>query len=178
MKKREARRRLSYYLGVGVQISWVALIGTAITGAYAQSPPDGCTIPVPDFYGKGIVQNALDAMFLGACDRHDQCYRNCIAPLGVGFTDAKNFCDGTLFVEMTGWCAGATVLQAVTDAGLDPEQFLPGCEAAVLTVYGFEQGPLGGPHSRMISARHASSSTTLAATLAFPIASGPARIQR
>ena len=121
-----------------------AVLSVAIFSSALGQDPDGCTIPeVPDFYGKKAIQHILDGVFLGACDRHDLCFRECFAPTVVGFPAHYHGCNLALFVELSAFCGLANVLQEVADAGLDPVEFQAACEAAMLIIYLGEESSLG-----------------------------------
>ena len=72
----------------------------------AMAVPNGCTLRLP-----AAIQDAVDSLLLGACDRHDACWQTrnpCGGPyLGTSW---KATCDLQFLADLTGVCAAATTI--------------------------------------------------------------------
>ena len=101
----------------------------------AGPPPasaQGCTLGLP-----ASIENALDSLLLGACDRHDACWRTrnpCGGPyLGAGW---KADCDLQFFADLNGVCLAATTILAFPNPDFaNVADFLEACEAGALAAY-------------------------------------------
>lgn len=98
----------------------------------AGAVPDGCTLWLPD-----RIQDALDSLLLGACDRHDACWQTrnpCGGPyLGTSW---KASCDLQFLADLTGVCATATTILSFPNLDYSSEvEFLEDCEAGAAAAY-------------------------------------------
>ncbi len=103
----------------------------------------GCSV-VPQSWG--VVQQGLDTIFLGACSRHDLCYRACNPEggpyLGYGY---KGTCDTVLYSELLLACqTWSLILSFPNVEWVDRDAFLHDCTTyasygyvAVLTYGGY-----------------------------------------
>lgn len=102
---------------------------------FALAPPamaQGCTLGLPS-----SIENALDSLLLGACDRHDACWRT-LNSCGGPYLDAtwKANCDLQFLADLTGVCVTATTI--ITFPNVDfsnAEDFLQACEAGAAAAY-------------------------------------------
>ncbi|HEX2163573.1 MAG TPA: hypothetical protein VHM02_06455 [Thermoanaerobaculia bacterium] len=103
--------------------------------ALAAAPPaaaQGCTLGLPV-----AIENAIDDLLLGACDRHDDCWRTrnpCGGPyLG---TDWKAACDLDFLADLTAVCAAATTIFSFPNPSFaSAADFLEDCEAGAAAAY-------------------------------------------
>lgn len=98
----------------------------------AQSSALGCTLGLP-----ASVEGALDSLLLGACERHDLCWRAhnpCGGPyLGAGW---KANCDLVFLADLTGVCVAATTILSFPLVDFANEtEFLEDCEAGAAAAY-------------------------------------------
>ena len=125
---------------------FIALLGLALTiGApapaeaqtcFSFSPPypNGCSVPIPVEF----VQNGLNYLFLGACNRHDLCYatRNPSSGPCLGF-GTKAFCDLEFLGRLEAACGfWAGLLIYPTSGWDDAEDFFGDCSVVAGTFYG------------------------------------------
>jgi hypothetical protein len=92
----------------------------------------GCTLGLPS-----SVENAINTLLLGACGRHDDCWRTrnpCGGPyLGLGW---KANCDLNFLADLTAVCAAATTIFSFPNSDFDSvEDFLEACEAGAGVAY-------------------------------------------
>lgn len=124
---------------VPIVVILLALLSpTPALGQCIVSPgANGCTLNnIGNFPGRQAVQDLLDAVLFGACDRHDGCYRDCFLPVALTFDLHRATCDLTLLLELQTWCGAVSGLQAIADLGISPAEFEAGCAGAMLGVYG------------------------------------------
>lgn len=91
-----------------------------------------CTLGLPT-----DIENALDSLLLGACNRHDACWQTrnpCGGPyLGAGW---KANCDLAFFGDLLGVCAAATAILAFPNPSFaNAADFLSDCEAGAAAAY-------------------------------------------
>lgn len=92
----------------------------------------GCTLHLPS-----SIENAIDSLLLGACDRHDACWRTrnpCGGPyLGLGW---KANCDLQFLADLSAVCAAATTIFSFPNPDYSSaEDFLEDCEAGAAAAY-------------------------------------------
>lgn len=129
-------------------IAMVAILAAALalapSSASAQSPPwpNGCSIMLP-FY----IQQGIDGIFLGACDRHDLCWGQCNGPSApyLGLAHRQD-CDLTLYGELIGACIAEAAFIAFPIGGFETaNDFIQDCGAVATTIYAAVASPLGTP---------------------------------
>lgn len=114
----------------------LVLLAFSTTPALAQTPGGvfGCSI-VPQSWSQ--VQQGLDTLFLGACTRHDLCYRTC-NPIGgpyIGYS-YKVGCDNQFAIDLLAACsAWALILSFPNIEWVDSNEFLNEC--ADYAAYGY-----------------------------------------
>jgi hypothetical protein len=94
----------------------------------------GCSV-VPSSWG--AIQQGLDAIFFGACTRHDFCYRTCNPPGGpyVGY-GYKASCDTVLYAELLLACeTWSLILSFPNVEWVNQQDFLNEC--ATYASYGY-----------------------------------------
>lgn len=95
------------------------------------TPPDGCSLPLP-----AAIKQGLDGVLLHACTRHDQCWRQsstCDAPNGFG---TKLACDAIFWADLMTVCTAAR--GALLAGGWSSEsvrEFADDCEDAADGAY-------------------------------------------
>lgn len=92
----------------------------------------GCTLGLPS-----SIENAIDSLLLGACDRHDACWRTrnpCGGPyLGLGW---KASCDLDFLADLSAVCVAATTIFSFPNPDYSSvEDFLEACEAGAAAAY-------------------------------------------
>lgn len=105
-----------------------ALVLTSPVPANAQ----GCTLGLPN-----SIENALNSLLLGACNRHDACWRTlnpCGGPyLGLGW---KAQCDLAFLADLTAVCVAATAIISFPNSHFpDADEFLEDCETGAAAAY-------------------------------------------
>lgn len=133
------------FRAIAVALAALLVIGLLAAPAIAQSPPhpNGCSIAG----GVQWIQQGLDRLFLGACNRHDQCWAQCNSPdppyLGLAH---KLQCDATFFVEMEAACVAiAATLSFPLDDIDNAEDFLEVCATATAAFSAAVASPLTIP---------------------------------
>lgn len=112
-----------------------SVIVSACVLSFAVAPPaaaQGCTLGLPT-----AIENAIDHLVLGACNRHDACWR-AFNPCGGPYlgTSWKASCDAQFFAELTAVCAAATAILSFPNASYSNESdFLEDCEAGAAAAY-------------------------------------------
>lgn len=100
------------------------------------SPPpagaQGCTLGLP-----ASIENALNSLLLGACGRHDTCWRTrnpCGGPyLGIGW---KASCDLQFLADLSAVCVAATsILSFPNPYYSNSDDFLTACETGASAAY-------------------------------------------
>lgn len=114
-----------------------ALVVTGLLCALALANPapahaQDCTLHLPT-----EIQAALDTLLLGACNRHDDCWRTrnpCGGPyLGL---DWKAACDLEFLIDLQAVCAVGTAIFSFPNTHYsDVEEFLEACETGAAAAY-------------------------------------------
>jgi hypothetical protein len=112
--------------------SMIALL--CMLGLAAASPArgQGCTLGLP-----AGVENAVDSLLLGACERHDACWR-ARNPCGGPYLDTswKASCDLEFLADLTAVCLAATTILSFPNPDFSSAaDFLEVCEAGALVAY-------------------------------------------
>lgn len=112
------------------------------TAAHAQQPPwpNGCSIGL-DYY----VQQGIDGLFLGACDRHDLCWGLCNGQNPPFFgNEHRRSCDATFFTEMAQACVVESALLTFPSGDFDTAQdFVENCLGVASVFYAAVSTPIG-----------------------------------
>lgn len=115
-------------------VIFICLLGLVIPPpASAQpQPPDGCSLGL-----SVAIQSYLDALLLGACDRHDACWRAmnpCYGPyLG---TNWKATCDTHFLADLTAICvAGKSIIPFPNPDFDTADDFFEACALGATAAY-------------------------------------------
>jgi hypothetical protein len=139
-KEVHAMNARSYVLA-GVLIA-ISLLPQGTADAQGTRPPwpDGCSVRLPPF-----IQNGLDRIFFGACNRHDLCWARCNSQFGPYLDVGHKFgCDFTFLIEMEAACAAWSVVLSYPGSGwIDSDDFLEACSGVAGTFATAVNTPLG-----------------------------------
>ena len=114
---------------------FLIILGLLCTLALATPVPataQGCTLGLPS-----NIESVIDSLLLGACDRHDACWRTrnpCGGPyLGLGW---KATCDLNFLADLTAVCAAATTIFSFPNPDYSSaEDFFEDCETGAAAAY-------------------------------------------
>jgi len=110
----------------------LCILGLAGAPPARAQVPQGCSLKLP----QGI-ESALNSVLLGACERHDACWRT-RNPCGGPYLDTswKASCDLQFLGDLTGVCVTGTAILSFPNVDFSSEaDFLQACEAGAAAAY-------------------------------------------